>query len=128
MLTAERMLTKHLRAIGLMVLLGLSACVAGDLDTSSVEQDVLTAPTGLTATATSSSRITLNWTAVVGATFYYIYESQAGGPFAAVSAVAAPSTTIKVAALAVGGAVSPAVLGFRVRRSSPTNDDGLGKR
>ncbi|MBS1122200.1 MAG: cell wall-binding protein [Deltaproteobacteria bacterium] len=38
-------------------------------------------PANVVATATSSSRITLSWTPVMNALGYYIYQSDAGGPF-----------------------------------------------
>ena len=99
MLSAERMLTKHLRAIGLIFVFGLAACVAEDPETGSLDQAVLTAPQAPTASATSSTRITVGWSAVAGATYYYVYESASGGPFTAIAAVASPSTTLDVAAL-----------------------------
>jgi fibronectin type 3 domain-containing protein len=40
-----------------------------------------TVPTNMTATAVSSSRIRVDWTAVSGAVFYQVYQSVSGGPF-----------------------------------------------
>ncbi|MFD7259379.1 chitinase [Streptomyces sp. NPDC059874] len=67
------------------------------------------APTGLTATATSSSAISLSWTAVPGATSYTVYRDGAA-PFsvssasAAVTSLAASTTyTFRVGAVNAAG-------------------------
>lgn len=61
-----------------------SGCIAemGELEESETEQAALMAPTGVTATATSTSRIRLDWTATTGATKYYVYMGPTGGPYA----------------------------------------------
>ncbi|NVB84006.1 MAG: hypothetical protein HOV81_36865 [Kofleriaceae bacterium] len=52
------------------------------------------APTGLSATAISDTRINLQWTGVSGATKYYVYRSAAGGvaPYTAAGTAVAPAT------------------------------------
>jgi fibronectin type 3 domain-containing protein len=60
---------------------------------------VIPPPATVTAIATSDSRITVSWSAVAGATKYRIKQSEAGGPFLAAGAVAAPATTIQKANL-----------------------------
>lgn len=90
------MFTKHLiktLIIGLVGMAGFSGCTTGDDGDSNLQQTVLTAPTGVVAFATSSTRITISWTAVPGATLYYIYRSESGGPFDAIAAVHDPETT-----------------------------------
>lgn len=51
------------------------------------------APTGVTATAISDTRINLQWAGVTGAIKYYVYKSAAGGtaPFTFAGSVAAPT-------------------------------------
>ena len=57
-------------------------------------------PTGVTAVATSSSRITVTWTAVSGAAKYLVLQAQGAGPFSQVAAVVAPTVTYNAASLA----------------------------
>lgn len=57
------------------------------------------APTNVTATAISSSRITVTWTAVSGATGYYIDMAQAPGTPVYVASVLAPATSYTVSNL-----------------------------
>src|SRR5205823_3458717 len=57
------------------------------------EQFVLPAPTGVTATAVSDTKISVSWTAVPGAFKYFILQSQAGGPFTFAGTVLAPGTS-----------------------------------
>lgn len=55
------------------------------------ESQQLTAPTGVSASATSSSSITVSWNAVTGATGYYVYRSaSSSGTF---TQVGSPTTT-----------------------------------
>ncbi len=73
-------------------------------------------PTGLTATAVSSSQINLSWTASAGATSYNVYRSTtSGGPYSSVGSSAtttfnntglAASTTYYYVVRAVGGCES----------------------
>ena len=62
------------------------------------------APTGVTATAISSSRITVSWSAVPGATVYHVFMAQVTGtttgPFSQVASVLAPATSTTIANLA----------------------------
>lgn len=58
------------------------------------------APTGVTATAVSSSRINVAWNSVTNATKYFVYQSTAGGPYAQVAAITPPATTYQAANLA----------------------------
>ena len=50
-------------------------------------------PTAITATRTSSTRISLAWTAAANASKYYVYESRAGAPLVLVGSVLATSPT-----------------------------------
>lgn len=59
-----------------------------------------TAPTGVTATAVSSSRIRVNWNAVAGAVQYHVFKSQNGGPFTFAGTALSPATTFTVGGLA----------------------------
>jgi fibronectin type 3 domain-containing protein len=80
-------------AIGVAV--GLNACAGLELsdNENEAEQFVLPAPTGVTATAVSDTKISVSWTAVPGAFKYFIFQSQAGGPFAFAGTVLAPGTS-----------------------------------
>src|SRR5262249_2843776 len=55
------------------------------------------APTGVTATAASQTRINVSWTAVTNATQYFIFESTAGasGPYTQVGHTNAPTVTFR---------------------------------
>lgn len=58
------------------------------------------APTGVTATAISQTRINVSWNAVTNATKYYVYMATAvGGPYTVKGSVLAPTTTLQVAGL-----------------------------
>lgn len=78
-----------------------SGCTMGPgLDEAQVEQDILPPPTSVTATATSSSRITVSWTAVTGAVKYYVYQSVgSAGPFSFKGTAVSPATQLLVANL-----------------------------
>lgn len=74
------------------MLSGLSGCLGlepSDLE-NETEQFVLPAPTGVTATAVSDTKITVSWTAVPGAFKYFVVQSVAGGPFNNIATVFAP--------------------------------------
>lgn len=89
--------------LGLIAVAGLSGCaLSDDQREATVEQNVLTAPTGVTAVSNGTDRINVSWTAVTGATLYYVYRSDSGGPFNGIAAVAAPMTTFKSANLQPG--------------------------
>ena len=97
------MSTKYLiRALilGLFLASSLTACVMEEPTEGSAEAALLAAPTSVTATATSSSRITVSWSAVAGASVYYVYRSDSGGPYTAIAATNAPVTTFDAAGLA----------------------------
>src|ERR1044071_2771606 len=77
------------------MLWGLSGCLGlepSDLE-SETEQFVLPAPTGVTATVVSDTKITVSWNAVPGAVKYFVTQSVAGGPFNNIATVFAPSTS-----------------------------------
>ncbi|HEX7836974.1 MAG TPA: fibronectin type III domain-containing protein [Kofleriaceae bacterium] len=61
------------------------------------------APTGVTATAISDSRITVSWSAVTGASVYHVFLAQVTGittgPFSQVASVTAPATSTVIANL-----------------------------
>lgn len=59
----------------------ISPLSAGHCNTS------LQPPTNVTATRTSSSRISVTWTAATNATKYYVYESRGGGAYGNVTTV-----------------------------------------
>ncbi|MDR2793379.1 MAG: fibronectin type III domain-containing protein [Treponema sp.] len=61
----------------LSVLCVLTAALSG-CDDSNGDDGMLVAPRGLTATAVSSRSVTLSWSAVPGATKYFIYRSTSG--------------------------------------------------
>lgn len=59
-----------------------------------------TPPTGVTATPTSSSRITVAWNAVAMADRYFVYQSVgSAGPYNFINTVLAPGTSLSVANL-----------------------------
>ncbi|HEY0190415.1 MAG TPA: fibronectin type III domain-containing protein [Kofleriaceae bacterium] len=64
-------------------------------------QSQTAAPTGVTAVAISSSRITVSWNAVSGATVYHVYMAQqnANPVYSLVATVTAPTTTATIANL-----------------------------
>jgi fibronectin type 3 domain-containing protein len=57
-------------------------------------------PTHITATAVSSIEIDVSWSTVASAASYYVFESQAGGPFNFRATVLAPGTTFQAFDLA----------------------------
>jgi hypothetical protein len=59
-------------------------------------------PTHITATAVSSAEIDVSWSAVASAAKYFVFESQAGGPFNFRATVLAPGTTFQSTGLAGG--------------------------
>jgi fibronectin type 3 domain-containing protein len=59
-------------------------------------------PTHVTATAVSSAEIDVSWSAVASAAKYFVFESQAGGPFNFRATVLAPGTTFQSTGLAAG--------------------------
>lgn len=62
-------------------------------------QAVPAAPTGVTATAAGSTRITVGWTAVSGAEKYYVYQSTSGGPYVLKGTAVAPNVTFSATGL-----------------------------
>jgi hypothetical protein len=75
----------------------------------------LDAPTGVIATASSTTAATINWTGVSGATSYQIFRSSANGPFASAGTTAATTfndatlsanTTYLYKVKAIAGAVA----------------------
>jgi fibronectin type 3 domain-containing protein len=77
---------------------------AGLISNFSNEQVVTTlgapsAPSGITAVATSTSQIDLTWSAVTNAKAYYIYISVGGGPYTVFGAVLSPSLTFTAGGL-----------------------------
>lgn len=63
------------------------------VDETSTEQALQPAPTNVTATATSPTRMSVTWDAVPGAVKYYVYRSAAGGAYAYVGTTRAPATS-----------------------------------
>ncbi|HEY6177695.1 MAG TPA: S8 family serine peptidase, partial [Kofleriaceae bacterium] len=57
-------------------------------------------PINITATAVASFEIDVGWSAVAAADRYFVFESQAGGPFHARATVLAPATTFQATDLA----------------------------
>ena len=76
-------------AVGLLV--GLNACAG--LDFSSTEQEILPPPATVTATALTNTKIQVSWSAVPGAFKYFVFQSQAGGPFLFAGTTLAPDTS-----------------------------------
>ncbi|MDB4956616.1 MAG: cell wall-binding protein [Myxococcales bacterium] len=79
-----------------------------------------TAPTGVMANAVSKAQINVSWTAVTGATKYFVYQSTSGGPYVFKGSALSPATTLGAAGLTTmttysyevaaqdgGGSVSP---------------------
>jgi hypothetical protein len=60
---------------------------------------VVSPPATVTATAVSASRINVDWSAVAGATKYFVNESVAGGAFTRVGSVTAPALQLQRANL-----------------------------
>lgn len=60
------------------------------------------APQNVVATAASSTRINVTWSAVTGATKYYVYQSVSGGPYAFKGSVLSPTTSFSAAGLTSG--------------------------
>lgn len=54
------------------------------------------APTGVMATAVSSTRINVSWNAVANATKYYVFMSTNSGPYSPRGSVLAPTTTLQI--------------------------------
>ncbi|MEJ7603623.1 MAG: fibronectin type III domain-containing protein [Kofleriaceae bacterium] len=99
--------------------LALGACIEpGDdaLDESFTEQALASAPTNVTATPTSPTRITVGWDPVLNATKYYVYRSTAGGPAEYINTMRAPGTSLAAANLTAGTAYC-----FTIK-----TDDGAG--
>ena len=104
--------------LGLIAVAGLAGCaLSQDPSESSVQQDVLAAPTGVTATSNGTDRINVAWNAVPGATLYYIYRSDSGGPFNGIAAVS--TTTFKSANLQPGTTYS-----YKISAYDPTDGEG----
>lgn len=79
----------------------------GLLSTTSSEISVTTLPpppppTGVTATAGTTGRINITWTASTGATKYYVYQSAAGGAYTFLNTVFAPTTSYTATGLTSG--------------------------
>jgi len=65
---------------------GYNSKTEGDRSSESTARVILKAPTGVTATADSSSSITITWNAVTDATGYHIYRSDnPSGPYAEIN-------------------------------------------
>lgn len=73
------------------------------------------APTGVTATAISQTRINVSWTAVTGAVRYFVFMSTAGGPYMPVAG--AVTTTTKQ----VGGLTANTMYSFEVQAEDAGN-------
>ena len=78
---------------------------AGGISNASNEQCVTMssgpqAPTNVTATATSSSSITVQWAAVATATTYYVLMSTGGGAYSQIGTATPPTTSLVVNGLA----------------------------
>lgn len=73
----------------------------GDEELSTVEAHISVAPTGVTATATASTRVTVSWNPVPMATKYYVWRSNTGpaGTYAFQGSTLAPGNTLAVANL-----------------------------
>ena len=112
------MSTRHLLTtltMGVVAVAELAGCVngGGDARESSVRQAVLAAPTGVKATATSSTRVWVTWDAVPGATLEYVYRSDdGGGTFNAIAAVHAPDNSFKSADLSAGTTYQYAIASY----------------
>lgn len=107
-----------------IVAIGGCATDPGDLssdDLSSVDQDVLGPPSGVTVSATEPDRATVSWSAVTGAVKYYVYEAtNSAGPYTFINTVRAPGTSLDVAQLTAGTNYC-----FEVRTDDGTGPDGF---
>ena len=93
----------------------LNGSLTGPTNRLEISTSALAAPTGFSATATSTSQVTLSWTTVAGAATYDIYRSSGNGAFALVNSTAAvtypdggltANTTYLYEVRAVNGAVT----------------------
>ncbi len=81
---------------------------------------IAVAPTGMTANATSSSRIALSWDTHPSAAKYYLYQqSTVGGSFNYLATVVAPTTTYVVGGLMASTTYSFYVVAQNSEGSSP---------
>ncbi len=100
-------MTKRLVTTVQILLIALASTMAGclgtgeegDAELSTIESEISVAPTGVTATATSSTRITVSWNPVAMATKYYVWRSNTGpaGTYAFQGTTLAPGTSLNVA-------------------------------
>ena len=81
-------------AITAVIVFSMAACIINLPDDPNLPGGVLDAPTGLTATATSTTEIQLSWSAVGGATGYYVYQQTSSGFQKLTGYVSTPSATI----------------------------------
>lgn len=97
----------------------LTGCALSDDESvDETQQDVLGPPTTVTVTPTAPDRATVSWSAVAGATKYYVEISSTGnsGPFSYLNTTLAPGTSLQVAHLSAKSQYC-----FRVR-----TEDGTG--
>jgi fibronectin type 3 domain-containing protein len=78
---------------------GLSSAKSNEVCANTGSAPTMTAPTGVVATATSSSRITVTWGAVTGATSYQIFQSIPPAATVLVGSVTAPTVTYNATGL-----------------------------
>lgn len=87
-------------ASALAAAIGCGVDPEGELNESVVGQEVLGPPATVTATATATDRTTVSWSAVTGATKYYVLQSTSmAGPFTFINTTRAPGTALQVAHL-----------------------------
>jgi fibronectin type 3 domain-containing protein len=86
------------------------------------------APASVEATATSSSRITVEWPANASATKYYVYQSIGSGPFDLAGTVTAPEATFLMSGLLASTTYCYAVAAANADgTSAPSTDTGCAK-
>lgn len=66
----------------------------------------ITAPTNVSVVATSSTTATLSWSAVSGATGYYVYERTNSGSVVGIGSVSSTTTSVTISGLTAGATES----------------------
>lgn len=82
----------------------------------------LSPPADVTATAISSTRISLTWSPVTGATKYYVYQSINGGPFAYKTTKLASTGTQTIS---IANLTPSTTYGYQIQAVTPMGNSGM---